>query len=121
MLNKLKEFEKKYLNSILGDKKVDKFKAGDTVAVNVKIQEGQNFRIQKFEGLVIAKKSGLLSSAFTVRKLSSGIGVERTFSIHSPNIESVVKIKEGKVRKAKLYYIRDKIGKAARITTLRKY
>ncbi len=121
MLNKLKEFEKKYLSAILGDKKVDKFKAGDTVAVNVKIQEGQTSRIQKFEGLVIAKKSGLISSSFTVRKLSSGVGVERTFAIHAPNIESVVKIKEGKVKRAKLYYIREKIGKAARIAEIKKY
>ena len=91
------------------------FSPGDTVIVNVKVKEGNRERVQAFEGVVIAKKNGGLNSSFTVRKISHGFGVERVFQTHSPTIESVEVKRHGKVRAAKLYYLRDLEGKAARI------
>ena len=91
------------------------FRPGDTVRVHVRLKEGEKERIQVFEGLVIARKHGGISETFTVRKISSGIGVERTFPIHSPSIATIEKVREGRVRRAKLYYIRGLRGKAARI------
>ena len=91
------------------------FRVGDTVRVNVSIKEGNKSRIQAFEGLVIAKKNSGISETFTVRKVSAGIGVERTFLVNSPLVDSIVIVKKGRVRRAKLYYIRDLSGKAARI------
>ena len=96
------------------------FKAGDTVRVNVKIKEGDKFRIQAFEGVVIAVKKNGVSSTFTVRKVSFGYGVERIFPLHSPTIESVEVTKRGRVRRSKLYYLRERKGKAARIKELRR-
>ncbi len=88
---------------------------GDTVKVNVKVVEGTRERIQVFEGYLIAKKGGGVSETITVRRVSYGIGVERTFPIHSPRIESIEVARHGRVRRAKLYYLRDRVGKAAKI------
>jgi len=94
------------------------FKAGDTVSVGVKVIEGSRSRVQIFEGVVIARSSGAgLSKTFTVRKISNGVGVERIFPYHSPIIDSIKVLKKGKVRRAKLYYLRNLKGKAARIKT----
>ncbi|MDR2069977.1 MAG: 50S ribosomal protein L19 [Treponema sp.] len=97
---------------------VNNFKVGDTVKVHFKIVEGKNERIQVYEGLVIAIKNARLGKTFTVRKNSYGVGVERVFPLHSPRIAKVELVRPGKVRRAKLYYIRDKIGKAAKIKEL---
>jgi large subunit ribosomal protein L19 len=94
------------------------FKVGDTVKVHFKIVEGKNERIQVYEGLVIAMKNSRAGKTFTVRKNSYGVGVERVFPFHSPRIAKVEVARPGKVRRAKLYYIRDKIGKAAKIKEL---
>ncbi len=91
------------------------FKAGDTVKVFFKVVEGGNERIQAFEGVVIQKKGTGLTETFTVRKISFGVGVERIFPIHSPRIDKIQVVRQGKVRRAKLYYLRDLAGKAARI------
>jgi large subunit ribosomal protein L19 len=97
---------------------LDEFKVGDTVKVHFKIVEGKTERIQVYEGLVIAMKNSRIGKTFTVRKNSYGVGVERVFPIHSPRIAKVELMRPGKVRRAKLYYIRDKIGKAAKIKEL---
>ena len=97
---------------------LDKFKVGDTVKVHFKIVEGKNERIQIYEGLVIAMKNSGIGKTFTVRKNSYGVDVERIFPIHSPRIARVELVRPGRVRRAKLYYIRDKVGKAAKIREL---
>ncbi|MEF9919001.1 MAG: 50S ribosomal protein L19 [Eubacterium sp.] len=91
------------------------FNVGDTVRVHVRVIEGKRERIQMFEGVVLKKQHGSVKETFTVRKLSSGVGVERTFPIHSPKIEKVDVIRRGKVRRAKLNYLRDRVGKAAKV------
>ena len=91
------------------------FSVGDTVKVSVNIREGERERIQMFEGTVIAIKGSGISKTFTVRRLSYGVGIERVFPLHSPNVESVQVIRSGKVRRAKLYYLRDRVGKAAKV------
>ena len=88
---------------------------GDTVRVDVKIREGERERIQAFEGTVIAKKGSGVAETFTVRRVSYGVGVERVFPLHSPNVEAVKVIRYGKVRRSKLYYLRDRVGKAAKV------
>lgn len=88
---------------------------GDTIRVHNKIKEGSRERIQMFEGTVIAKHGGGISETFTVRRISYGVGVEKTFPIHSPNVEKVEVIRTGKVRRAKLYYLRDRVGKASKV------
>ena len=88
---------------------------GDTVRVSVKIKEGNKERIQAFEGTIIAKHNNGISSTFTVRRVAYGCGVERTFLVHSPNVAKVEIVRRGKVRRAKLYYLRDRVGKAARV------
>ena len=90
------------------------FRIGDTVKVHVKIKEGNSERIQVFEGIVIKRQNAGLNETFTVRKISYGVGVERTFPVHSPKIEKVEVVREAKVRRAKLYYLRDRVGKAAK-------
>lgn len=92
-----------------------RFDAGDTVRVNVRVREGDKERLQAFEGVCIARKGGGVSETFTVRKVSSGVGVERIFPMHSPSIESIKVVRRGRVRRAKLYYLRNLRGKAARI------
>jgi len=99
---------------------IPNFKGGDTVKVHVRLKEGEKERIQIFEGLVIARKHGGVTETFTVRKMSSGIGVERVFPLHSPNVAKIEVTRLGKVRRAKLYYIRARRGKAARIKELRR-
>jgi large subunit ribosomal protein L19 len=94
---------------------VPRLRPGDTVRVHVKIKEGDKFRIQVFEGVVIARKRAGISSTFTVRKVSSGYGIERIFPLHSPVIEKLEIVKSGKVRRARLYYLRKRRGKAARL------
>ena len=91
------------------------FKAGDTVKVYVKIKEGNKERIQAFEGVVIARKNGGVRETFTVRKISYGVGVEKSFPVHSPKIASIEVVRKGKPRRAKLYYVRDLTGKAAKV------
>lgn len=97
------------------EKKQTKFNVGDTVRIMVRVVEGNKEREQAFQGIVIKHRGGGAGETFTVRKMSSGIGVERVFPIHSPNIKSIKVIRRGKVRRAKLYYLRDRVGKAARI------
>jgi large subunit ribosomal protein L19 len=92
-----------------------KFEVGDTIRVNVRIKEGEKYRIQAFEGLVIAKKHGGISETFTVRRIAHGVGIERVFPLHSPVVDSVELIRRGKVRRSKLYYVRGKVGKAAKV------
>lgn len=96
------------------------FRPGDTLRVHVKVIEGQRERIQVFEGVVIKKRGSGISESFTVRKVSYGVGVERTFPLHSPKIDKIEVVRRGKVRRAKLYYLRQLRGKAARIKEKRK-
>jgi large subunit ribosomal protein L19 len=112
-MNEIKAIEASQMKSELDD-----FKVGDTVKVHFKIVEGKNERIQIYEGLVIAMKNSHVRKTFTVRKNSYGVGVERVFPMHSPRIARVEVSRPGKVRRAKLYYIRNKIGKAAKIKEL---
>ena len=93
-----------------------KFNVGDTVKVHVRIAEGDKFRIQIFEGTVIAKKHGGVSETFTVRRVAHGCGIERVFPLHSPTVEKVEIVREGKVRRAKLYYLRDRVGRQLRLS-----
>ena len=97
---------------------VDQFNVGDTVRVHGKIKEGNRERIQIFEGTVIKIQGGSNRETFTVRKSSNGIGVEKTWPLHSPNVEKVEIVRKGKVRRAKLYYLRDRVGKAAKVKEL---
>jgi large subunit ribosomal protein L19 len=110
MSNIIEELEKEQMN-----REVPDFGAGDTVVVNVKVVEGSRERLQAFEGVVIAKRNRGLNSAFTVRKISHGEGVERVFQTYSPAVESIVVKRRGDVRRAKLYYLRELRGRAARI------
>ena len=96
-------------------KEVPQFSIGDTVKVHNRIKEGTRERIQIFEGTVIRKKNGGISETFTVRRISYGVGVEKTFPIHSPNVEKVEVIRRGKVRRARLYYLRERTGKSAKV------
>lgn len=98
---------------------VPSFNIGDTVRVMVKVKEGEKERVQAYEGVVIAKKGSSVRETFTVRRVSFGIGVERTFLLHSPRIEKVIVVRKGKVRRAKIYYIRDLSGKAAKVKEVR--
>ena len=106
----LQQIEREQLRSDLPH-----FDPGDTVRVNVRVREGDKERLQAFEGICIARKGSAASETFTVRKVSSGIGVERVFPLHSPSIESIAVVRRGRVRRAKLYYLRNLRGKAARI------
>jgi large subunit ribosomal protein L19 len=109
-MDMLQEVTKEQLRSDL-----PAFDPGDTLRVNVRVREGDKERIQAFEGVCIARKNGGISETFTVRKVSSGIGVERVFPLHSPSVESITVVRRGRVRRAKLYYLRALRGKAARI------
>ena len=114
-MNIIEDFENSQIKTLIKNKKVAQFHPGDTVRVNVKVREGARERIQAFEGVCIAKRSRGLSSTFTVRKISFGEGVERIFPIFSPSVDSVVLVRSGSVRRAKLYYLRNLTGKKARI------
>ncbi len=96
------------------------FRPGDTVRVDVKVVEGTRERIQAFEGVVIKRRGGGLSETFTVRRVAYGVAVERCFPIHSPRVDKIVVVRQGRVRRAKLYYMRDRFGKAARIKEVRR-
>jgi large subunit ribosomal protein L19 len=109
-MDKIKLIEAQHLRKDLPD-----FKAGDTLKIFVKIPEGDKVRIHPFEGVVIVRRGKGVQATFTVRKISYGEGVERTFPIHSPNIESIKVLKKGKVKRAKLYYLRGRVGKATKV------
>ena len=94
---------------------VPQFNIGDTVRVGVRVHEGEKVRVQNYEGIVIARKGSGVSETFTVRRISYGVGVERVFPIHSPNVTEVKVVRRGKVRRAKLYYLRGRVGKAAKV------
>ena len=114
-MNLIQTLEAEEAARVLGDKKIPTFAAGDTIIVNVKVREGDRSRVQAYEGVCIARSGGGLMESFTVRKISYGEGVERVFPVHSPVIDSIKVVRRGKVRRAKLYYLRDRRGKSARI------
>jgi large subunit ribosomal protein L19 len=109
-MNKLDQLESAYVRDDIPD-----FKAGDTVRVHVRVVEGGRERVQVFEGVVIARKGGGVNDTTTVRKMSFGVGVERVFPVHAPIVQRIEVLRKGDVRRAKLYYLRDRVGKAARI------
>ena len=115
-MKNIEEINKASVKKILEKKKIPNFFAGDTIKVGVRIVEGKRERIQYFEGVCIAKKKRNINSSFTVRKISFGEGVERTFALYGPIIDSIKVIRSGKVKRAKLYYLRDRKGKSARIS-----
>ena len=114
-MKNIEEINRSNLNKIISERKHPDFFPGDIVKVGVRITEGKRDRIQYFEGVCIAKKSRDINSSFTVRKISFGEGVERTFALYSPIVDSIKVVRSGKVRRAKLYYLRDRTGKSARI------
>ena len=114
-MNVIDKIQKDQMDKIIAEGAIPDFSAGDTIKVDVKIVEGDKERIQAFEGLCIARSGGGLNESFTVRKISYGEGVERIFPIFSPKIAGITVLKKGKVRRAKLYYLRDRRGKSARI------
>jgi large subunit ribosomal protein L19 len=113
-MNLIQQLEQEQIAKLA--KTIPDFQPGDTVIVNVKVKEGERSRIQAYEGVCIARSGGGLQESFTVRKISYGEGVERVFPIYSPNVESIKVVRRGAVRRAKLYYLRDRRGKSARIT-----
>tara|TARA_B100001750_G_scaffold99663_1_gene78908 strand:- start:342 stop:845 length:504 start_codon:yes stop_codon:yes gene_type:complete len=115
-MKNIEEINKASVKKILATKKIPEFFTGDTVKVGVRIVEGKRERVQYFEGVCIAKKNRDINSSFTVRKISFGEGVERTFALYSPIVGSIKVIRSGQVRRAKLYYLRDRKGKSARIS-----
>ena len=115
-MKNIEEINRESVKKILAKKKIPEFFAGDTIKVGVRIAEGKRERIQYFEGVCIAKKKRNINSSFTVRKISFGEGVERTFALYSPIVGSIKVIRSGKVRRAKLYYLRERKGKSARIS-----
>ena len=114
-MKNIEDINKAAIQKITANKKITEFSPGDTIKVGVKIVEGKRERIQYFDGVCISKKNRDINSSFTVRKISFGEGVERTFALYSPNVDSIKVIRSGKVRRAKLYYLRDRKGKSARI------
>ncbi|WP_127090918.1 50S ribosomal protein L19 [Aquabacter cavernae] len=114
-MNIIETLEAEQATRLAEKRPVPAFQPGDTVIVNVKVVEGERTRVQAYEGVVIARNGGGLNESFTVRKISYGEGVERVFPVHSPLIDSIKLVRRGKVRRAKLYYLRDRRGKAARI------
>ena len=114
-MKNIEEINQANVKKIAAEKKLPEFFTGDIIKVGVRITEGKRDRIQYFEGVCIAKKNRDINSSFTVRKISFGEGVERTFALYSPIVDSIKVVRSGKVRRAKLYYLRDRIGKSARI------
>jgi large subunit ribosomal protein L19 len=114
-MNLIQELEKEQLEKLAAGKTIPEFGPGDTVIVNVKVKEGERTRVQAYEGVCIARSGGGINESFTVRKISYGEGVERVFPIYSPNVDSIKLVRRGKVRRAKLYYLRGLRGKSARI------
>ena len=115
LMNVIEEIEREHMAELTAEKSVPDFQPGDTVKVNVKVIEGTRERIQAFEGVCIARRSDGVNSSFTVRKISYGEGVERVFPTHAPQVAGVTVMRRGRVRRAKLYYLRGRTGKAARI------
>ncbi len=111
----LEKFEKRHLKELQSDKKLPKFSSGDTIKVHLRVKEGEKERIQVFEGVCIARKNAGLNSSFTVRKISYGEGIERILPLFSPQINKIEVVKIGSVRRSKLYYLRNRSGKSARI------
>ncbi len=118
-MNIIEQLDREQIARLTGERGVPDFKAGDTLRVNVKVIEGNRERVQAFEGMCIARRNRGINSAFTVRKISYGEGVERVFPLYSPRIDSIEVVRRGRVRRAKLYYLRGRTGKAARIVELR--
>ncbi|KPP81199.1 MAG: LSU ribosomal protein L19 RplS [Oceanicaulis sp. HLUCCA04] len=114
-MNLIQKLEQEEAARVLGEKTIPEFSAGDTLIVGVRIREGERERVQRFEGVCIARSGGGLNESFTVRKISFGEGVERVFPVYSPLLESIEVKRKGHVRRAKLYYLRDRRGKSARI------
>jgi large subunit ribosomal protein L19 len=114
-MNIIQQLEAEQAQKLTESRTIPDFQPGDTVIVNVKVKEGERTRVQAYEGVCIARTGGGLNESFTVRKISYGEGVERVFPIYSPNIDSIKVVRRGKVRRAKLYYLRDRRGKSARI------
>jgi large subunit ribosomal protein L19 len=114
-MNLIQELEKEQLEKLAAGKTIPDFGPGDTVTVNVKVKEGERTRVQAYEGVCIGRNGGGINESFTVRKISYGEGVERVFPIYSPMIDSIKLVRRGKVRRAKLYYLRGLRGKSARI------
>jgi len=114
-MNLIQKLEQQEDARVLGEKTIPEFSAGDTLIVGVRIREGERERVQRFEGVCIARSGGGLNESFTVRKISFGEGVERVFPVYSPLLESIEVKRKGHVRRAKLYYLRDRRGKSARI------
>jgi large subunit ribosomal protein L19 len=114
-MNLIQTLEKEEIARLSEGKKIPEFQPGDTLKVNVKIKEGERERVQAYEGVCIARAGGGLSASFTVRKISFGEGVERVFPLYSPSVDSIEVVRRGRVRRAKLYYLRDRRGKSARI------
>ena len=114
-MKNIEDINKEAVKKIVSNRKISEFSPGDTIKVGVKIIEGKRERVQFFEGVCIAKKNKDINSSFTVRKISFGEGVERTFALYSPNLSSIKVVRAGKVKRAKLYYLRDRKGKSARI------
>lgn len=118
-MNLIQQIEAEQIAKITETKKLPKFRAGDTLRVGVRVVEGERTRVQNYEGVCIARSNKGLGSSFTVRKISFGEGVERVFPLYSPNIDSIEVVRRGVVRRAKLYYLRGRSGKSARIAELR--
>src|ERR687883_1203591 len=114
-MNLLQTLEQEQIDKLVADRNIPDFMPGDTVRVSVKVVEGERERVQAFEGVCIARKNAGLNSSFTLRKISYGEGVERIFPLYSPRIAAIEVVRRGKVRRAKLYYLRGRTGKAARI------
>jgi large subunit ribosomal protein L19 len=114
-MNIIEKLDAERAAKLAAESKIPDFRPGDTVVVNVKVKEGERTRVQAYEGVCIARQGGGLQESFTVRKISYGEGVERVFPVYSPMIDSVKVVRRGKVRRAKLYYLRDRRGKSARI------
>ena len=114
-MNIIQQLEAEQARQLAAVRPIPEFGPGDTVIVNVKVKEGERTRVQAYEGVCIARNGGGLNESFTVRKISYGEGVERVFPVYSPNIDSIKVVRRGKVRRAKLYYLRDRRGKSARI------
>ena len=115
-MNLLKQIEQEQIEKLTAGKEIPDFGPGDTVIVNVKVVEGERSRLQAYEGVCIARSGGGINQSFTVRKISYGEGVERVFPLYAPMVDSIKVVRRGKVRRAKLYYLRGRRGKAARIT-----
>ena len=115
-MNLLKQIEQEQIEKLTAGKEIPDFGPGDTVIVNVKVVEGERSRLQAYEGVCIARSGGGINQSFTVRKISYGEGVERVFPLYSPMVDSIKVVRRGKVRRAKLYYLRGRTGKSARIS-----